>query len=77
MPQNAGLSREAKLARSYRDEMDEYKEEAEKVDRYERELTKYREKMREMDFYKNRVEVLFIILYIHYAPAVNELVRAW
>jgi cell shape-determining protein MreC len=45
------------MMQSYRDELEEYKEESGKVQRYEVEMKRMKDRLQEFDFYKARVEV--------------------
>ncbi|XP_063241285.1 protein Daple [Bacillus rossius redtenbacheri] len=52
------LTREARAAKAYRDELDAMRERAERAGRLELEAQRYREKLGDFEFYKTRVEEL-------------------
>uniref|UniRef100_A0A8C6PFK5 Girdin-like n=1 Tax=Nothobranchius furzeri TaxID=105023 RepID=A0A8C6PFK5_NOTFU len=56
--ENSQLLLDARVARTYRDELDALREQAIKADKLESEVGRYREQLHKMDFYKAKVEEL-------------------
>ncbi|XP_040892146.1 girdin-like [Toxotes jaculatrix] len=56
--ENSQLLVDARLARTYRDELDSLRERAIKADKLESEVGRYREQLHKMEFYKAKVEEL-------------------
>lgn len=56
--ENQELIHEARIAKSYRDELDAVMERAERADRLELEVSRYRAKLTDIEFYKSTIEQL-------------------